>query len=49
MGIEGDSTGRDDRNLGALGGKVETSCSGNSIESIRMTIVKFTSNGRYGS
>jgi hypothetical protein len=35
---------RDNWNLGAFEGEVETQCSGNSMESMRLTLVKTPSN-----
>lgn len=43
--MEGESTGRDDSNLGTRLGDAETEYSRNSLESTRVTLVKPPRNG----
>lgn len=45
---EGGGIGRNPWNLEVLRGNVETYCSGNSPESMSVTLVKTPSNGGYG-
>lgn len=40
---------RDNWNWGAFLGNIETQCSGNSVESIRVTLAKSPSNEEYGT
>jgi hypothetical protein len=43
-----ESMGRDGWNWGALGGGMETYCSGKFLESMRVILVRTPSNGKYG-
>lgn len=47
-GIEGESLWRDSQNGGYFGGGVETQCSGNLVESMKVVLMRNPSNGALG-